>query len=464
MTTKVFKGRTKLRGQIFNPEAIQVGDGSVLDQDDFEGFFTGETAFTTSDGERSISANDRFSDEVNLREFTGYDPSGVASTNHTALESAWAAMIDRGRSRVIVPPGTYRLGDEVDLEKTFVDGTRCELVGAGSHVTQFIGPTSSANIFNIGSLSGSQTGNIGFREFSIAPGSTHTGYAMAFENCRNVDLANIDLHLPKKGFGLGMTSVSTDDQVEEIFFTNVGGRLQSGAGSAFFDLGCCQQLHVWGGRTTGRVDQYYINQASSVSNSDGVYVRGIFSELWGYAIRSVGLGIVNCVIDVKQFDRAVTFIYVSGGAGSNRHWMVKGQFLGEATGATSTDPAFLFNSDSGGLSIECIVIHDSVISGRTGPVAVFTGSSSQATRRPVVLFTDNIVQTCGKGGVDLFQVDAYSNPSFYGNLIYKGVLDAALGNYRYAFAYQGSSTGRRNDPTNVNTILDAGTGAVSGTP
>lgn len=512
----------------------------VIEFDEGEFYASGgDGQFQTTDGQRVQSSRDRASQEVNLSEFTGYDPGGSGATNDTALASAWAAMIARGRSRVVVPPGTYRFTAAAALEKTFVDGTRCELVGAGPNLTQFIGSTStSANIFDIGDLSGSQTGNIGFRNFSVAPGgASHTGYTFALEKCRNVLFENIQLHLTGNGWGIGPTTVSANDRTLEVTLLNCGGRLQNNVGGSWIHLKGGEFVIVHGGRTTGRASQYFIN-ADGPLNSDGVYVLGHMSEEWGYAIRSVGPGIVNCRIDAHQFDRARHFLYVAGPSGSNnRNWQVRSQFLGEpsytvtvtiaspgvvtwadhgleangrvvfsTTGALPTgitagttyfvktvldEDTFTISATAGGAvintsgsqsgvhsaidgdaaalhfdatdgPIERITIFGSMIDGRKGPAARFIASLAQ-DRGPYVLFSGNIITDCGEAGTPVFVVGEDANPCFYGNQIYVSVVGAASG-YTYGFDYGGASTGRRNDPTDTNMILDFATADVNGTP
>jgi hypothetical protein len=404
-------------------------------------------------------------DEISIKEFPGYDPTaGLPGTAHLAINAAWDVMKKRGRSRVVLPPGNYRLGAPLNLTKDWVDARRCELVGAGPYISQIVGPPSTDNIINVGSLTAAQSGNVGFRGFSIAPGAVQTGYAMAFENCRTVHVSDVTIHLAQNAFGLGKASIDTDDQVEEIFFDNVGGSLKAGAGSAFYDLGCVQQLHIRGGRSSGRVDQHFIKQTGTVSNTDGLYLFDHFSELWGLPIYSTGNGIVNFVIDIKQFDRATTFLTFAG-AGSYRHGMIKGQFLGGSAVADETHPAFLFDSSLDGSSIENITVHNSMIYGHEGPAFKFIGGATD-TKKPEVLVNGNYMVSCGTGGggVPVNVIDANSNPSYYGNSILMGKGDVALDPFTYGFDYAGSSTGRRNDPTDTNTILDFATGAVNGTP
>lgn len=299
----------------------------------FDGSLQSVQNWTTTYGQRSRSSRDRASDEVNLSEFTGYDPSGAASTAHTALESAWAAMISRGRSRVIVPPGVYRFGATPNLQKTWVDGLRCELQGAGAGVTAFIAPTTGHGM-NIGALGGALTGNIGFSGFTVAPGnaSEANDYAFHMEKCRDVIFKDVNVHLCKNGWGIGLDTTLVGDRILGVHLLNCSGRLQSNPGGAWVRLVGGEQLHVYGGHTQGRYNQYFIHQAGSDLNSDGIYVLGHFSEQWGNMLRVTGHGMVNLRLYANQFDRSRHFIYIKGEPGSScRNWQINSQLLGHGS-------------------------------------------------------------------------------------------------------------------------------------
>jgi hypothetical protein len=442
----------------------------VVDFDDGD-FRTieGDGPFKTEYGERYRSDKDRASDEVHISEFTGYDPTGDTALAHTAIASAWAAMIERGRSRVILGPGLHRLGEKLSLQKTYVDGTRCELVGSGYGVSAIIGPASTDHIIELGDETGVvQTGNIGFRDFLIASGAVQTGYAVAMEYCRNVLFEKIFLYLTASGFGLGPGTTDPDKKNLEIFIKDCSGRLKVNAGGAWVDLIAGEAVFLDGGRTTGREDQYFLNQSSNVANSDGIYIINHFSEQWGYAIRSDGDGLVNLRMDCNQFDRALHFIHVTSTAtSSNRNWQVRCQFLGESASATEIQAACHFNASAGGI-IEAITIYASAFDGRQGPVGRFIANPADP-QGPYVNFVGNTIRDCGNGsgGVPLFEIGEAANPTFFGNHITQGLHAVANDPYTIAFNYDGASTGRRQTAAVVeanNLVLDFATSVTAGTP
>lgn len=433
----------------------------------FDGATQSTQTWLTTDGQRAQSTRDRASQEVNVSEFTGYDPGGSGATNHTAIASAWAAMIARGRSRVILPPGAYRLGESLTLEKTFVDGTRCELVGAGPGVTSITGPASATNVINIGNEAGAQTGNIGLRKLQVAPGAVQTGYAVAVHNSRDVILEEVNPFNTANGFGIGIDALSSATKCQGITILNCSGKLKANAAGAWLRVVAGDFVKLFGGRSGGRVDQYFFEHSGTISSADGVYIVGHVSELWGQAIRSTGPGLVNFHLDCDQFDRAINFIYVVGPSGSsNRDWQVRSQFLGEGAGADHEDAACHFDATNG--IIEAIEIFSSAFDGRKGPVGRFIGSTMQ-DRGPYVIFNGGVIRDCGNGngGVPLFEVGEDANPQFYGMMVTQGLHALANDPYTYFANYGGASTGRRQTEAQLiasNTILDFATGVTNGTP
>lgn len=405
----------------------------------------------------------RWNDHLSITEIAPVDVTGSASTAHTAILGAFAKAIARGRRSVIhMPAGRLVCGAPLNFLNSFASTTQLiELVGEGKTSTLIVGPGTGGHlsVINIGDNAQPQTGNLKFRDFTIAPaGVIENGILM--HNARKCDFINMHSHFCKYFLRTGTAVDTLVNSVNYINFHNCSGNLP--LNGVMFYPNTIQVLAIVGGEYTGGAGRKFFLHDSTNFNVDGLYIRPNYTEQFEYAVDSVGDGIVNLELTGGQWDRAITWLRAKppvDTTGSNRNWVVHDtQLLSCFDDAIIWDSSANSGSTCEGLNVSGVNIHR--IRKRILNCPKGSGVINGITAR-----------TCGYTETELINLGAEGNFEI-------GIVQAHMGKHEiggfdpntlepyllptWGIVYEGASTGKRGHT--AMRAWDATLGTYTGTP
>lgn len=223
---------------------------------------------------------------------------GDGSTDDTTAIQAW---INAGVSQGVAlsaPAGTYIFTNPI----SHANPNGLVVDGAGSFATVFkyTGASTTADLFSLGTIGGSQTNNMSLSNFRIASGTTMTGgTGLHLKNVARSDLSGVIID-GQDGNGKLYNGIWFD-QIDVVTFTNF-------IASASNDC-----LRVNGGLTGMKSDLFVDNgkicPSNGASSSCGVHVGGAFGGLYVGSVDVIGCG-TNVIVDTAltaQSNREISF-------------------------------------------------------------------------------------------------------------------------------------------------------------
>lgn len=265
----------------------------------------GDTPFLTiSTSITARTSKQRWSDTVNVMDF-GADPTGVATNFHTALNSAVAEALARGRGEIIIPAGLfkYSVAPDAIVQTSGAKGLR--IIGAGIGVTVLQPTFASGDWMTIGSNSSvGMTRNITLENFTFNNASDSlqvSGCGVRIVNSQSIKCV-LEMMYPRQGYILGSGSTPDNSFGIEIFVPNaIPG--ENSDNLPWIDMRSGASLMVKITNFNGNTRPYLLGQTDPVYRWDGVHMFGDSASECRRYVSVTGAGVSNLVMIGGIWDR-----------------------------------------------------------------------------------------------------------------------------------------------------------------